>query len=276
MRKQIQSPDGLNKLLTNFSIQIQLQLSKDAIMKKFIFGFFFTASILAVCGQTQFYSTVKIEFEKTVAQHAMMKELDPEWYDFAKDHVAANSVSYFDFIADSTHSVYKPGREGKVEQRNWFSELGAKNIVFTDFQKNTSITQKPVYEETFLIQDSLLRIKWRITPDTRTIAGFQCRKAVGILFDTVAVFAFYSDEIMIPGGPEGIHGLPGMILGMGIPRLHATWFATKVQVVDIPTAIIHAETKGKKTDRKDFLDALNKVMKNWDTWGRKLLLVTQI
>jgi GLPGLI family protein len=53
------------------------------------------------------------------------------------------------------------------------------------------------------VEDSLLKIKWKITADTRNIAGFECRKAVGILFDTVAVFAFYTDELMISGGPEG-------------------------------------------------------------------------
>jgi len=245
-------------------------------MKKYLLLFTFYFLLFSSHAQTQFFSTVKIEFEKTIAQHAMMKELDPEWYEFAKDHTPVTSLSYFDFIGDSAHSVYRPGRDNGSTQRNWFTELGAKNVVYTDYRKSSSITQKPVYEETFLVQDSLLKIKWKITPDTRNIAGFQCRKAIGILFDTVAVFAFYSEELMIPGGPEGIHGLPGMILGMGIPRLHATWFATKVQVVDIPVADIHPETKGKKTDRKEFLDALYKVMKNWDAWGKKLLLITQI
>jgi len=190
--------------------------------------------------------------------------------------VSPNALTYYDFIADSVHSIYKPGRDVGNDQRNWFTQLGAKNVVYTDYQKNSSIAQKPVYEETFLVQDSLLNIKWKITPDTRNIAGFECRKAVGILFDTVAVFAFYAEQLLVPGGPEGIHGLPGMILGMGIPRLHTTWFATKVQVVDVPTAQIHPETKGKKVNRKDMLETLYKVMKDWDTWGKKMLLVTQI
>jgi len=245
-------------------------------MKRYVFLAAFSLLIVAAEAQTQFFSTVKIEYEKTIAQHAMMKELSPEWFEMSKDHTPATSVSYFDFISDSTHSIYKPGKDNGSTQRNWFTELGAKNVVYTDYQKSSSITQKPVYEETFLVQDSLLKIKWKITPDTRTIAGFQCRKAVGILFDTVAVFAFYSEELLIPGGPEGIHGLPGMILGMGIPRLHATWFATKVQVVDVPVAAIRPAAKGKKTDRKQFLTELYKVMKNWDAWGKKLLLITQI
>jgi GLPGLI family protein len=245
-------------------------------MKKNIFVLLFILSTVFTNAQTQFFSTVKIEFEKTTAMQALYKELDPEWYDRIKDHIQQTSISYFDFIADSSHSIYKPGREGNNDPRSWTIQLGSKNIVYTDYQKNTSISQKPVYEETFLVQDSLLNIKWKITPDTRNIAGFECRKAVGILFDTVAVFAFYTDELMIAGGPEGIHGLPGMILGMGIPRLHTTWFATKVQVVNVPTAQIHPETKGRKVNRKDMLQTLYNAMKDWDTWGKKMLLITQI
>jgi len=245
-------------------------------MKKNILIVLFIFSIAIANAQTQFFSTVKIEFEKTTAMQALYKELDAEWYDRIKDRIPQNSISYFDFIADSSHSIYKPGRDGNSDPRGWTLQLGSKNIVYTDYQKNTSITQKPVYEETFLVQDSLLNIKWKITPDTRNIAGFECRKAVGILFDTVAVFAFYTDELTVSGGPEGIHGLPGMILGMGIPRLHTTWFATKVQVVNVPTAQIHPETKGKKVNRKDMLQTLYNVMKDWDTWGKKMLLITQI
>ena len=110
--------------------------------------------------------------------------------------------------------------------------------------------KKPVFEETFLVQDSLVKIKWKLTADTRLIAGFECRKAIGIIDDSIAVFAFYTDEILITGGPEGIQGLPGMILGVGIPRLHTTWFATKVEVNGVTTDKITPATKGKKTDRK--------------------------
>lgn len=245
-------------------------------MKKFILFLVCGFSVCLSKAQTSFYSTVKIEFEKTVATQALYKEIEPEWYEQIKDQLPKTSVTYFDFIADSTHSVYKPGREVATSTRSWFQPMANKNTVYTDYEKNISISQKPIYEETFLVEDSLLNIKWKITADTRTIAGFECRKAVGILFDTVAVFAFYTDELTVSGGPEGIHGLPGMILGMGIPRLHATWFATKVQVVDVPLTQIQPEKKGKKTSRKTMLEAIYKVMKDWDAYGKKMLLATQI
>jgi GLPGLI family protein len=245
-------------------------------MKKNILFLLFSIATLATTAQSPFYNTVKIEFEKTVATQALYKEIEPDWYERIKDQLPKTTINYFDFIADSAHSIYKPGREVATNNRGWFQPMANKNIVYTDFQKNTSISQKPIFEETFLIEDSLLKIKWKITPDTRTIAGFECRKAIGILFDTVAVFAFYTDELMISGGPEGIHGLPGMILGMGIPRLHATWFATKVQVVDVPTSQIQPQKKGKKSNRQGMLQSLDKAMKDWDTWGKKMVLATQI
>jgi len=246
-------------------------------MKKYFLFSGFCFLLLFAKAQTQFFSTVKIEFEKTVATQALYKEIvDANWFERIKDQLPKNTINYFDFVADSTHSVYKPGREVATNTRGWFLPIANKNIVYTDFQTNTSISQKPIYEEIFLVEDSLLNIKWKITPDTRNIAGFECRKAVGILFDTVAVFAFYTDELMISGGPEGIHGLPGMILGMGIPRLHATWFATKVQVVNVPTSQIQPAAKGKKTNRKTMLEAINKALKDWDAYGRKMVLATQI
>jgi len=244
-------------------------------MKKSLFITVFSIAFVYAKAQTQFYSAVKIEFEKTVAVHALYKEIEPQWFERIKDRLPQNHKSYFDFIADSTHSIFKPGREIN-EPRNAYQPFANKNVVYTDFQKDISISQKPIFEETFLVEDSVLNIKWKITADTRNIAGFECRKAVGVMFDTVAVFAFYTDELMISGGPEGIQGLPGMILGVGIPRLHTTWFATKVQVNDVPISQIQPEKKGKKQNRPGMLQALDKAMKDWDDYGKKLVLATQI
>ncbi len=44
------------------------------------------------------------------------------------------------------------------------------------------------------------------------------------------VFAFYTDDIIISGGPCSINGLPGMILGVTIPRLYTSFIATKVNI----------------------------------------------
>ena len=245
---------------------------KKIIMKKTIVLFLTFASVSIVQGQTQFFSKVKIEFEKTIAVHATYKELEPEWYERIKDRLPATVVSYHEFIGDNTRSVYRPGKETVIDQRSFYRPVADKNIVFTDFTSGKTVAQKPVFEETFLMEDSLVKIKWKLTADTRMIAGFECRKAIGILDDSIAVFAFYTDELMISGGPEGIHGLPGMILGVGIPRLHSTWFATKVDVFDINMNVVAPATKGKKVSRATMLQSLDKVLRQWGTYGSKLIV----
>lgn len=224
--------------------------------------------------QTRFFSTIKVEYEKTTAVRQLMKDLqeNDSWYEQNKDRYPVSVLSYYDFTGDSTKSLYKPGKDVPIDPKLWWRPSGDKNVVYNDYIKGTTISQKPVFEETFLLEDSLLKIKWKITPDVRNIAGYDCRKAVGILHDSIAVFAFYTDELMISGGPEGINGLPGMILGMGIPRLHCTWFATKVEVFDINMNKVTPATKGKKTDRVTMEKTLKKLAAEWGTYGSKTML----
>jgi GLPGLI family protein len=226
--------------------------------------------------QTMFHGKVKIEFEKTMNMHPYVREISEEWYDFIKDRLPKTTVNYYDFIGDSTHTIYKPGRETQENTQMSFMSVANKNVVYTDFKNSVTTAQKPVFEETFLMQDSLTKIQWKLTPDMRTIAGFECRKAIGILDDSIAVFAFYTDEILIPGGPEGIHGLPGMILGVGVPRLHATWFATKVEVVDVNMKAVAPATKGKKVNRAAMMKELDNVLRQGGTWGSKMIVNFEI
>lgn len=244
------------------------------MIKRLLITSFLALAINAVMAQARFFSTIKVEFEKTTSVRQLMKELQEgnSWYEQNKDRYPVSMVNYYEFTGDTSKSIYKPGKEVPVDSRSWYRPVGDKNVVYTDYQQGTTIAQKPVFEETFLMEDSLLKIKWKITGDIRTIAGYDCRKAIGLLNDSITIFAFYTDELMVNGGPEGIHGLPGMILGMGIPRLHATWFATKVEVFDINMSKVQPATKGKKVSRSSMTGSLDKVLKEWGTYGSKLII----
>ncbi|MES1216618.1 MAG: GLPGLI family protein [Bacteroidota bacterium] len=240
--------------------------------KQIILLIAFIILISASHAQQIFINQISVDYTKTVSWWPLAKEMWPEWFDSDKDHMPKEVISVFNFTGDSTKSIYKRIKEPERIQGMWFQSYADENVVYNDYTTGMTTIQKPIYEETYLMQDTMLKIKWKITPDTRTIAGFNCRKAIGFLFDTVAVFAFYTDEIMINGGPEGIHGLPGMILGIGIPRLHTTWFANKVSITDVNMKTVTPAVKGKKTNRASMLSTLNKAMKNWDQYGQKMLL----
>jgi GLPGLI family protein len=242
-------------------------------MKKQFFILFALVFQLTVShAQQVFIDQVSIDFTKTVSWLPLAKEMFPEWYENEKDHMAKENVSVFNFTGDGSKSIYKRIKEPERQQGVWSEVFADENVVYNEYGTGMTTIQKPIYEETYLMQDTMLKIKWKITADTRTIAGFNCRKAIGFLFDTVAVFAFYTDEIMINGGPEGFHGLPGMILGIGVPRLHTTWFANKISITGVNMKSVIPAVKGKKTTRTSMLSTLTKAMKNWDQWGQKMLL----
>lgn len=223
--------------------------------------------------QQTFFGAVKVEYEKTVYVHQLAKEIDQDWYDWIKDKMPAANISYYDLVGDTSQTLYQPGRETGGKQQGFMDISETKNKVFTQFSNNRVTSLKPVFEETFLVEDSLARIQWKLTSDTRVIAGYECRKAIGVLDDSVGLFAFYTDEILVPGGPESIHGLPGLILGMGIPRLHATWFATKVEVNGINLSGVKPPSgKAKKTNKVELHQQLDKVLKNWGSYGGKMVV----
>ena len=234
---------------------------------------------VSVFAQEQFIVKGKIEFEKKVNMHKQMDaEPDESYREFVKKLVPPTKTSYFDMYFDGSKTIYMPGREAIVTQKapDWFDGPANDNIVFTNLDQKSVTSQKTVFDNTFNVQDSVRRIDWKITPDTRTIAGFECRKATAIIMDTVFVVAFYTEQIVPAGGPESFAGLPGMILGLAIPRLYTTWFATKLEMVDVKETVLAPPKKGKKTTSNDLKSQLKPSMKDWGKMGAKNMLQVSI
>ncbi len=239
-------------------------------MKFFIFTFLL-CNVLTKLQAQQFHHTVRIEFEKTVYVKQVFKDLEPDWFERIKERLQETSLTRHEFIGDTSHSVFRPLGEPEYDSRSFYKGFADKNVVYNNYKTKKSVAQKPVFEETFLIEDSLLNIKWKLTADTRLIAGYECRKAIGLIDDSITVFAFYTDEILVSGGPESIHGLPGMILGLGMPRIHSTWFATRVEVNGVNMTAVKPVSKGKKISRTEMIQAIEKALKDWGNYGRNLI-----
>ncbi|RYY18953.1 MAG: GLPGLI family protein, partial [Sphingobacteriaceae bacterium] len=106
--------------------------------------------------------------------------------------------------------------------------------------------------------------------ETGNVAGFECRKAVGRFMDTLYVTAFFTDQIMASGGPESFAGLPGLILGVGFPRIHTTWFATKLELKQVSPTDLVAPTKGKKATRQEILKTVKGAIKDWGNEAQRI------
>jgi GLPGLI family protein len=140
--------------------------------------------------------------------------------------------------------------------------MNQNNTIYTDLNGKLSIAERRIFDEVFLVKDNTRKIKWKITDETRDIAGYTCRRANGIMLDSIYIVAFFTGKIPVPGGPESFNGLPGMILGVALPHENVTWFATKVTDTTLPPNTIAAPKKGKALDDKGYRETLITALKD--------------
>ena len=210
---------------------------------------------------TIFLTEGKIEFEKKLNLYAQMD--DNSWSELQKKSMPQFKTSYYDLLFIHNKTLFRPGKDNPDNSR-LPQQPGEDNIIYCDLDNEKMVSQKKVFEQLFLVEDSTRKIRWKITDETRTIAGLECRRANAVIMDSIYVVAFYTDEIIASGGPESFTGLPGMILGVALPHQHVTWFATRVQAVKVGDGELPIPQKGKKVNSSTLKETLKESLKNWD------------
>lgn len=238
---------------------------------KYIFILLFTLILIESNSQTQFISSGRVEFERKYNQHSQFEGQEGSWMTEIKKMYPKMVTDYFELRFNNERSVYRLLKENPDNKYLWSGKPTESDIAVKDLTKGTVSIQRDVFEQTYLLQDTIRELEWKITDETRTIAGFECKKAVTRICDSVYVVAFYTDQIMVNSGPESFSGLPGLILGLAVPRLHTTWFATKVELIDPTPAQLSPSQKGKKASWQQISADLNKAMKDWGRGADRIL-----
>jgi GLPGLI family protein len=251
-------------------LEFQQERKTHVILMKKAILYLFCMLLFAGAGIAQdakFITYGRIEYEKRTNQHALLEE-ENIWEEMMKDVYPKFAVTYFDLVFDSTRSLYKTGRDPENKMIHWGLSY-ITNTFYRDNSKQSFVHQKNIFGTEFLITDSLPVLEWKITNEPRTIAGFECRKAVSRINDSIVVIAFYTDEIIPASGPESFGGLPGMILGLAIPRMHTTWYATKLELVPASNKELAAPAGGKKFNAAGFRAQMNEIIADRQ-WLKKL------
>ncbi len=238
----------------------------------------FSVAFFTVSAQTQFIQFGKVEYEKKINQHKPLEDdKDNVWNVERMKAIPKFVTDIYELRFNDKKCVYKLAR---VNLDNKYMMWGAKpsetDAIVNDLQNNIISSQKDIFENTYLIKDSSRNLEWKISDETREIAGFECRKAVTKICDSVYVVAFYTDQIPISAGPENFGGLPGLILGLAVPRLYTTWFATKLELVEPTVAQLSPLQKGKKVTRIQLKAELQKGLKDWGKEGASRIWISQL
>ncbi len=240
---------------------------------KILLASLFTIFTVTGFAQTQFITSGRVEYEKTYNQHSVLDDerSDHEWIQQMPKNFPKFVRDLYELQFAGNKSSFKLAKEAPDNKYLWRDKPSTTDVTVKDCETNRITLQKEVFETQYLLQDSMRNYQWRITDETRTIAGFECKKAVTKICDSVYVVAFYTDQIMISSGPESFGGLPGLILGLAVPRLHTTWFATKLELVQTTAVQTAPPQKGKKTNWKQLEADLTKLKARWGDYGTKYL-----
>ncbi|MHA4895419.1 GLPGLI family protein [Pedobacter sp. PWIIR3] len=224
----------------------------------------------SIAQQNKFITSGSIEFERTANMFALVKkkvtkstlDVKPHYEQYLRTEPQFRTLKS-NLVFSEKSTLFTPVPPERSLYYQYDSPMANQlNIVYSNLAEGTSTIQKDFYERTFLVKDKIRAIKWKITDETRIIAGYNCRRANALVLDSIYVVAFYTDEIHVSGGPESFNGLPGMILGVAVPHENVTWFATKVIESPVAPKSIEAPKKGKVVNNKELFDDIMKAISN--------------
>lgn len=143
----------------------------------------------------------------------------------------------YDFIEESTV------RTERVEKGSIF-----KNFNSNQYENNYILSGKEIF-----IRDKIAIYKWTITEETKTIDGFQCKKATTQIESfgyTLPIIAWFCEDVPVSDGPIDFNGLPGFIFEVSSGKIFSFKFKNftfnKKEIVKIEPIKTNAIPKTRK------------------------------
>lgn len=141
--------------------------------------------------------------------------------------------------------------------------LSTKNTVYSNHQTGDRMTMLDLMGNKIFIQDTVNKISWTMTDNTRKLAGYECKMAIYRKDDSTRLYAWYAEELVPAVGPETFSGLPGTILGLATEDGGVVYFAKSVEVVKVEDSQFKYDTgKTKVYNKKAFAEEITKQMGN--------------
>lgn len=153
------------------------------------------------------------------------------------------------------------------------------DVLYSNLETGEKVEQKELFDKKFIIDDSISKMKWKMTGETKTILNYTCMKATAIrvsprpqttmingklerteTMDTLSIVAWFTSDIPVSTGPGEYQGqLPGLILEMDISNGRMIYKAVEVRA-KADLAIIKKPTGKKRCTREEFNKERDKML----------------
>lgn len=202
------------------------------------------------------------------------------------DKMPRSRTDQYELLFTPEHSLYQYLPSANDEGNQGFSGGGLTiqmrgpqgATTYVDFAKSERIDQREVMEKEFVVTDTLTKLQWKLSEETKTVLNFTAHKATAttvnqrprmtmengqmkreMIADTVKVIAWYTTQVPVPAGPDYAGQLPGLILELDVNNgrsvTKAIAFAPKVSA-----NTIKAPSDGKKVTAAEFDKERDKIL----------------
>lgn len=198
----------------------------------------------------------------------------------------------FELIFGNNHSLWKAEEKDNDDANAATSEggmhmqiivAGSNDVLYTNFETRKKTEKREFLDKTFIIDDSISTLKWKMTGETKTILNHNCMNAVATristqtrmtmdngkmerkeIQDTANIVAWFTSDIPVSAGPGEYQGqLPGLILEMDVNNGRQTYIASSIsEKADL--AIIKEPTGKKHYTPDEFRKERDKMMKEME------------
>ena len=215
-------------------------------------------------------------------------------HDGMESQIPKTRKDKFELSFSNNQSLWKAGEEENNETTDIGGEgggmqirmvmAGSNDVLFNNFETGKRVEKREVMDKSFIIDDSIKSLKWKMTGETKTILNLPCMKATTSnirtrtqmnmdngkmerkeITDTVNIVAWFTTSIPVSAGPAEYQGqLPGLILEMdikdGTQIFKATSISEKVDVAAIkePTGKKHYTPEEFKKERDKMMAEMNR------------------
>ncbi len=151
--------------------------------------------------------------------------------------------------------------DNEIDLERIAGSVGVNGKYYTNLKEGIALQQLE-FDKTWLIEENIKDLKWKITGETKEIAGYQTRKATTVIDLNSKVkgkiIAWFATDLPYQFGPIDMRGLPGLILGL--ERNHYYFYADEVNLKEKDLKIKRL-TKGKKVSREEYNQHLKELSK---------------
>lgn len=193
----------------------------------------------------------------------------------------------FELTYGNNQSLWKQAEEAPEDDNTFGGEgmqirmvmQGSNDVLYNNFDAKTRVEKREMFDKTFIIDDSIRSLKWKMTTESKTILGHNCMKATTTqvnrrmqmnmengkmerkeVEDTAIVVAWFATDIPVTAGPAEFQGqLPGLILEMDIANGRQVYKALEISP-KADVAAIKAPTGKKRYTPEEFRKEREKMM----------------